>query len=377
MRWRILQTLLLKEWWRLLANKGGISLLLLLVVASMLLSFFGNKDGATANVSIGIQHCYLDYANDGPLVRHLKSHVPVELQSQVTIRPLAQSVIDGKGTIGYPPATGAIQLRPLPEDPNGPGMLIWFWHPGEDSSSLAPYEAWLWRETLDYYRQAQTESTAGLGSETQLATASKLPPIVIKRSSLSGGLDERSGLATALILFGIFFVCVYLQSSLTCEERERGVLLAQALSPATSLEILAAKFIFYPTIALAMALVAAGTYKPAVLTQPFFWLSLVVSICGSMGIGLTVASLARTQRSASIGAMCYMLSVALLLFICQHNAIALLPYVALEYYCPRLLHAAMTGSVQWYHWGNLIGAGLLTCAWMAMATWLFRRYGWQ
>jgi ABC-2 type transporter len=377
MRWRILRTLLLKEWWRLLANKGGVSLLLLLVVASMLLSFFGTKDGATANVSIGIQHCYIDYANDGPLVRHLKSNVPAELRSQLTIRPLAQSVIDGKGTVGYPQATGAIQLRPLPDDPNGPGMLIWFWHPGEDGSSLAPYEAWLWRETLAYYRKAQTEPAAGIGSETERATPGRVPPIVVKRSSLSGGLDERSGLATALVLFAIFFVCVYLQSSLTCEERERGVLLAQALSPATSLEILAAKFIFYPTIAMALALVAAGTYKPVVLTQSFFWLSLVISIFGSMSIGLTVSSLARTQRSASIGAMCYMLSVAVLLFICQHNSIPLLPYLALEYYCPRLLHAAMTGSVQWYHWGNLLGAGLLTCGWMAVATWLFRRCGWQ
>jgi hypothetical protein len=42
-----------------------------------------------------------------------------------------------------------------------------------------------------------------------------------------------------------------LQSSLTCEERERGILLAQALSPASAREILAAKFLFYPVFALA------------------------------------------------------------------------------------------------------------------------------
>src|SRR5207253_2024953 len=95
--------------------------------------------------------------------------------------------------------------------------------------------------------------------------ASRLPPIIVKRSALGGGLDQRSGLATALVLFGLFFVCVYLQSSLTCEERERGVLLAQALSPATAAEILAAKLLFYPVVALALAVVAAGTYKPAVL----------------------------------------------------------------------------------------------------------------
>jgi hypothetical protein len=392
MRWCILRTLLHKEWLRLLANRGGVALLLLLVVASMLLSFFGNRDGSTANVSIGIQHCYVDYAQDGPLVQHLKSNVPPELRGQLTIRPLNRSVIDGRGTVGYPQATGAIQLRPHPDEPDGPGFLVWFWHPGEDGSSLAPYEAWLWRETLAYYRKVQSDPAAAVRlrewlekntasghphSEANRMNPEKLPPIVVKRSGLTGGLDERSGLATALVLFSLFFVCVYLQSSLTCEERERGVLLAQALSPASSAEILAAKFLFYPVIALGLALVAAGTYKPAVLGQGFFWLSLVVSVFGSMSVGLTVSSLAKTQRTASIGAMCYMMSVALILFICQQNGIPLLPYLSLEYYGPRLIHAALTDSVQGYHWGNLAGAGLLTCAWTVLATRLFRKYGWQ
>jgi hypothetical protein len=372
MRWPILRALLHKEWLRLLANRGGVSFLLLLIGASMLLSFFGNKDGATANVSIGIQHCFVEYVKDGPLIQHLKANVPPELKGQVTIRALQRSVIDDKGTIGYPQATGAIQIRPHPDEPDGPGFMVWFWHPGEDGSTLTPYEAWLWRETLAYYREVQS----GPATASRLS-AERLPPIVIKHSSLSGGLDERSGLATALVMFGLFFVCVYLQSSLTCEERERGVLLAQALSPATPAEILTAKMLFYPVIGVALALIAAGTYKPAVLGQGFFWMSLLISVLGSMSIGLTVASLARTQRTASIGAMCYMMSVALILFICQQNAIPFLPYMALEYHCPRLIHAAITGSVQWYHWGSLATATVLTGAWMAGATWLFRKYGWQ
>src|SRR5437868_1603692 len=93
---------------------------------------------------------------------------------------------------------GPLRLSPL--------LVVWFWHPGDDGSSLAPYEAWLWRETLAYYREAPPSE------------ASRLPPIIVKRSALGGGLDQRSGLATALVLFGLFFVCVYMQSSLTCEE---------------------------------------------------------------------------------------------------------------------------------------------------------------
>jgi hypothetical protein len=203
------------------------------------------------------------------------------------------------------------------------------------------------------------------------------PAIEERRSQLKGGLDPRSGIATSLVIFGLFFVCVYLLSSLGCEERERGVLLAQALSPASPREILAAKFLFYPVLGLLLAAVLAGAYNPAVLARPFFWLALVVAAAGSMGVGLTIASLARTQRAASMTAMGYLLAVGLLLFICQQNGIPFLPYLALEYHCPRMLHAVLADAVLWYHWGHLAAAAVLACAWAVVATILFRRYGWQ
>src|SRR5262249_59326406 len=147
---------------------------------------------------------------------------------------------------------------------------------------------------------------------------------------LKGGLDPRSGIATSLVIFGMFFVCVYLLPSLSCEERERGVLLAQALSPAAPREILAARFLFYPVLGILLAVVLAGTYNPAVLARPFFWLAVIVAVAGSMGIGLTIASVARTQRAASLGAMGSLLAVGLLLFICQQVGVPVLPYFALE-----------------------------------------------
>jgi hypothetical protein len=67
----------------------------------------------------------------------------------------------------------------------------------------------------------------------------------------------------------------------------------------------------------------------------------------------------------------------LVLFICQQNNIPGLPWLALEYHCPRMLHAALTNHVAWYHWFNLLGAGLLGIAWVVTAGVLFRRRGWQ
>jgi hypothetical protein len=355
MRWYILRTLLHKELLRHLANRGGIALVLLLVVASMLLSFFGGGDGAAGGLVPGVQRCYVDYWEESPLLDHLRSRVPADLAPRVRFRPAREVPVDARGALVYPQGSGAIQMRP--------GYKVLFWHFGAGGDALAPYELWFWREAYAFAREQ--------------GGPSELPPIEAHHAERKGGLDPRSSVAAALVLFGLFFTCVYLLPSLTCEERERGVLLAQALSPAAPREILAAKFLFYPALGLALAAVLAGTYRPAVLGRPFFWLALAVAVAGSMGIGLTIASLARTQRAASMGALCYTMAVALLLFICQQNAVPGLPYLALEYHCPRLLHAALTDSVLEHSRAHLAAAALLALVWILLAAALFRRRGWQ
>jgi hypothetical protein len=126
-----------------------------------------------------------------------------------------------------------------------------------------------------------------------------------------------------------------------------------------------------------LAAVLAGTYQPAVLTRVFFWLALVVAVAGSMGIGLTIASLARTQRAASMGAMGYLMAVGLLLFICQQSNVPFPPYLAPEYHGPRMIHAALADAILWYHWFHLVAAAFLAVVWAVAATLLFRRRGWQ
>jgi hypothetical protein len=367
MRWRILRTLLWKECLRHLANRGGLALILLLIVASMLLSFFGARRGGAAGLLPAVQLCYVDYADESPLVAHLRDHVPDDLAGRLRFRPMRAVPTDASGTLQYATNTAAIQLRPAAP---GTGGTVWFWYPG-DRGGIAPYEIWFWKETL---RFVQAQRAAGL---TDAAPSVVTAPLADDAFSLRGGMDPRSGLATALVMFGVFFLCVYLMPSLTCEERERGVLLAQALSPASTWELLAARFLFYPVIGLALAAVMAGTYEPRSLLRPFFWMSLAACVAGSMGIGLTIATLARTQRAASMGAMCYLMGVSLILYICQQNHIPGLPWLSLEYHGPRLIHASLSGVVQWHHWGNLAGAAILAVVWVLVAAELFRRRGWQ
>src|SRR5262245_14233233 len=127
LRWHILRTLLHKEALRHLANRGGLALILMLVVASMLLSFFRGGDTSAGGLTGGVQRCYVDYWETGPLVEHLRRHVPPELNGHVVFRPASAARTDRQGVIVYPQGTGAIQLRPLPGD--RAGFKAWFWHP--------------------------------------------------------------------------------------------------------------------------------------------------------------------------------------------------------------------------------------------------------
>jgi hypothetical protein len=287
---------------------------------------------------------------------------------------------------------------------------VYLRYPEGDRAGMATYENWFWRETHRYFHTSAANELrkSGVQVETKFpapildddmwahrqayrnlsdryvalssdqSSHNAIPILELnERASAGGALDLRAAIATALVLFSLCFTCVYLMPSLTCEERERGLLLAQALSPATAFEILAAKFLFYPAFGILLATLLAGIHNPAVLGRPFFWMTLVALAIGSLGIGMTIACLAKTQRAASLGALCYMLAVALILLVCQQNNITILPRLALEYHAPHLLHATLTNQLKPDHKWNLVACALLGVGWSMLAVILFRRRGWQ
>jgi hypothetical protein len=365
MRWHIFKTLLHKELLRHVANRGGIVLAILLAGIALLLSLW--KSGSTGPLLGGeVQRCYLLYEEKDPhraevkrWLDYLDEHKPADwTENQFRIRP-SHPFEDASGTIVPPANAGTFIVRSQPTTSEGQPVRfeVTFWYPGPNSTAVASYEAWFWKETRGYFRQQ--------------------PVIDAKHERLEGSADLSSALAMALVTFGIFFSCVYLLPSMTCEERERGVLLAQALSPASPLEILAAKFFFYPLAGIALSATLAGIYRPAVLLMPFFWLSISVGAVGSMGIGMTIATLARTQRLASVGAMCYLLILALFMVTVQLNQIPFLAHLVLENHTTQIFHAALSNSVQFVSWVHLVEAGILSLGWAILATILFRKRGWQ
>jgi hypothetical protein len=365
MRWRILVTLVHKEALRHVANRGGLALAALLVLASVVLAL-QSKGPVLAG---GVECCFIDYWHDGPWIEHLRRNVPPELDSQIKFRAVASVAAAGE-TIYYPAGAGAIQIRAACAAARSSPCKVWVWYPG-DAAGLAVFEAWFWKESARFFRH-QAASQAG-----REGTAAPAPPLEEERSQLQGPADARTTAATALVLFALFFPCVYLLPSWTCEERERGLLLAQALSPASPLEILAARALFYGAIGTALAAAVTAAGWPAALGRGFYWLALLVAALGAVGVGSTIACLAGTQRRAGLGALGYMLAVALLLSACRWLGLPAASWFVLESHTPPILHAALRGTVQAPHWVHLAAVAALALAWVALAAALFRRRGWQ
>lgn len=420
MRPYILKALFVKELRRHVANRGGIALGLLLVVAAILLSVFNpaglgaggssETEGGTGLVG-GVHRCLLYYTGEDeelmtPLLDHLGKSLPPDLKPHIRIDLKSRErIVSG---VDYSPGTASIRLT-APTLNGQRRLRVEIFHPPGDAAAMVPYETWLWRELRIGLQIIAEKKLKSLGvAKPAIRTSSPedddlwaireafarlqedveqakpkgqreiVPPVEITRQGLGGQvLELRSAIATALVVFALYFSCVYLLPTLNCEERERGVLLAQALSPASPAEILMAKFLFYPMMGGALAAVIAGIYKPGVLSTLFFWMGLFTVAGGFLGIGMTIATLAKTQRAAFMGAMCYLLSVSLVLIIASTNGIPLISNFALEYHVPRVLHAALSGTVQSSHWLHLLAAMGLAAIWLCVAGWLFRKRGWQ
>jgi hypothetical protein len=411
MRWYILRTLLHKEALRHATNRGGLFLAALLITGAMLLSVLNVGESGQTSLVGGIHHCFIHSEEEGPWLKHLQNNIPTELRQHLVFRKLPTDLGENQ-RIEYPTGTGAIQIRLLnPSETGRARYRVSLRHPDGDRFGMFVYETWFWRESYRYWFQEaarardnpastvplpeidtdpswlmrrmqadlQNQMRELLKNNTQMESDLRpLAVLEIDESPLSGSsLDTRAAIATALVMFGLFFTCVYLMPSLTCEERERGLLLAQALSPASAIEILAAKFLFYPVFGIILATILAGIHNPSCLSNGLFWITLFVLAVGSLGIGMSVASIAKSQRSASMGSLCYMLAVALVLLVCQQNNLTFISQFALEYHAPNLLHAILTNQVRDTAWTHLLMCGLLSVCWVFAATILFRKRGWQ
>jgi hypothetical protein len=288
----------------------------------------------------------------------------------------------------------------------GDRWTVWFWFPGNDSSILVPFETWFWRTSRQFFHEqavaaAPPENREAIeklvpppisGDPAELwrelnrqyrdrllalaPNATAIPELAVERSSLHA-VELPRALGVALVLFAIFFVGVCLLPSLTCEEREKGTLLAQTLSPTTAGEIVAAKMLVFVPLAAGLGFVIGGLIQTAVWRDALFAAVMIVASFGAVGLGLMIALIAPSQRAASLAAMGYAFSIALVVFAAQRAGITVICQAALEYHVPPLVLAAFDGNPTVAHWRALGLSATLAAAWMAAAALVAHWRGWR
>jgi hypothetical protein len=390
----VLLALAKKEARRVALHRGTVGMLLLLLVASALLSALGTRVLAGALGDGAAPTCVVDVWEEGPWVSHLESRVPSELRARIQFRRMGTA----PGMIRYPSGAVGLQLRPL-----GDGAFkIWTWHAPGEAESASFCEAWFWRETRRHFlAEAPVDDTIRAVQQRDIDAidarddawalreaharfrqvvdphGARVPRLDVERSPFRtvSGAGAREALAMGLALLSLFFVGIFLLPSMTSEERERGLTAAIALSPASAWEVAAVKLAFYFALAFGLAAVVSAVAAPAAMGRPFFWATLAAVAVASVSIGMTIASLARTQRAASLGALSYLFAAGVLLVAGKGSVIEPVTWLLVERHGPELLLVAFAGTAGRAHWSALAVLVALACGWLGVAFACHRRFG--
>lgn len=283
------------------------------------------------------------------------------------------------GTLKLPPGDSAIEVTYGDQRETDAGavwgkVILVGRYPGKDASVLDPFWDWFWPTLTTYH-------TGGLRFETTaepLGTrAAPSQPAALEDTSVAE-LVTSELIGTMLLLIVMFFACCHLLVSFTSQDRERGTLSALVLSPAKTSEILLAKYIFHLLISYGGCIAIVAILKPVVLTQPVLWIVVFLTSVGLMSVGTCIATLARTQASAALLALCYMLAGAVLFYLStKFTAFGLLKQLAFENYTFPLLYATMKHPVSIFRAAGLLQMAVIVGVWIAAARTCFYRFGWR
>lgn len=362
----ICRVLFAKEWLRLRKQPTALLLLGLLTAISVLIAT-GGPALIRADASAKLPTCWIVYDQDNDWIAHLKQNVP----AQPPIRIVKATEMPRRGeAVAYPSGDYGMEL--FTQNRQHPRII--FRYPGTQPTGFWPYTQWFWGETVAFIGETSAFDQVFLPmNRTNAASSTDF----LKQTSLSDLMTIE--MVGSLLLYGVqFFCCTHLLISFTSQERERGTLLALALTPASISEILLAKCLFHGTLSLTMCGIILAILRPVAMPLPLLWATLIVSAVGFLSVGVLVASLARTQATAALLTLCYMLGVALVFHLARGWAgFALIREGMFEHRGFLLIFASLKTGGTAYAWVKLGSLSLVVLGWAAVAAQVFRRRGWR
>lgn len=359
----ILRTLLYKEYLRYRYNWGLLIVVAALLALSALVSIGSRARKLGALGADDLQSCEIRYhegTREHAWCEFLRRQPPPE-GCTVSFRGYKRAVIAPQALA---PEAMAIELV----GPAGGGSAsgeTWtarYWFPGPPQSGSVAVRDWFVRasnEFLDTRPRLREESleTANLSG---INTAERVPLIV-----------------TALVIFALYLLSFNLYVTSTGEEREKRILLGLLLTPASPVEIVAAKAIFYAAASLVVALAVVGMYQPHLLLNPFLWGAVVCASVAYVAIGTVVISVVRRQTTINTISMLYLIATSIIMILAQFMPLfTVIQLLLVENYLHGLMKLIIAGEPpSRLMLGYLIMLGGGTLCWSVVAVAVFARQG--
>ena len=370
---RFLRILFNREMLRLRKNPSALLLLGMLTAISLLLSL--SRPGPKP-----VMNCWVAYSHESPWIERLRQSS--RRNQQIRVVPISElkSVSDWRV---YPPTDCAIEILsepstqlsddgipPLPE----PKFALRFLYPGNDPNVMSPFLQWFWPTTVEHFGGIPSilQQTLPVTGTSRSAVMERL-----KQSSITDLMTEEF-VATILLIIVLFVTCCHLQVSFTSQDRERGTLMALALSPATPTELLASRYLFHLTLATCASAAIIGILRPTALSHISFWLTIFLASVGLVGVGTVIASLSRTQSAAGVLSLCYMLLGGVVFYLStKFSAFATLKEASFESHCLPLLFLSLKQNLPLEKAPGLLKLAGIVGVWTVLAAWLFQQRGWR
>lgn len=362
-RWHILRTLLYKEYLRYSYNWGLLVVVGALLALSALVSISSRLTRVPGLEPTGLRMCHVLYqygARNEAWVNYLRKQRA----------PCAVTYTGNSGNLPRPslsPDAMAVELlAPREGDPNGKEADTWtvrYWHVGPElpPSSLL-VRNWLVHATNDFLqvRPRMREETYEAEVLSGRSASERVPLII-----------------TALVIFALYLLSFNLYITSTGEEREKRVLLGLLLTPASPLEIIAAKAIFYATASLLVSVAVVAMYQPLLLFNPFLWGAVLCGSLSYVAIGTVVVSLVRRQTTINTVSMLYLIATSIVMILSQFlPGFIVVQLFLVENYLHGLMKLIMAGGPpSWAMLMYLIMLAGATLCWSLVAVGVFTRYG--
>jgi len=365
----MIRTLLGRECLRLVKNPSAVILLGLLTAIALLIAVSRPQPRAPMT-------CWIVYWEDSSWIEHLRDRLPerprIRVESQSRFRRVGEHLL-------YPPNSCAIELPPLEQDA-APGkasaVRIHYRYDGDDANVLMPFLQWFWPATAEHFGDLPqfVQDTSSIRPPSQ--------PFPFASRELSGSFVSNlvtvEVSATLLLFIVQFFICCHMLVSFTSQDRERGTLTALALTPASIAELLIARFAFHLSLSLLVSAAIVSILHPASLAQPTLWASVVLTSLGLIAVGTTIATLSRTQTTAGLLTLSYMLGGSVVFYLAtRFSAFGWLKLAMLERYSFPLTYISLKYPISLFAAPGLTALTLLTFLWIVVATSLFQKLGWR